>query len=337
MSREKITVKNDEYLYSSSRVRALESYMLDMDKCKRLCDAKSHEDLFRALGEMGIKLDKSDYEAVLDNKLKEAYSTLEKISPQKELTDILKYTYDCHNIKSAIKSEIKGSNTEDLFIDLGSINAETLEALCKNRIFNSFPKNMAKAAEEAIEAYSKTKDPQLIDVILDRACYKDMYDLAKCFNNAFINGVVERKADLCNILTALRIIRANNSELKYSYFEQMMIKDTGKLAQSFFADVFAGEDKESVLAEKLKYTDYKHVGEALENESVSLASAERFCDDCFMQYIKNCKTMLCGPEVLLSYLYAEESEVKNLRIIIAGKLAGLDGNVIKERLRLCYV
>ena len=40
---------------------------------------------------------------------------------------------------------------------------------------------------------------------------------------------------------------------------------------------------------------------------------------------------------MLAYIYAVETEVKTVRIIVNGKLNGIDTEVIKERLRDAYV
>ena len=44
-----------------------------------------------------------------------------------------------------------------------------------------------------------------------------------------------------------------------------------------------------------------------------------------------------GIEVPVSYILALENEIKNVRIILAGKDAGLSEDRIRERLRDCYV
>ncbi|EGY80657.1 V-type ATP synthase, subunit C [Peptoniphilus indolicus ATCC 29427] len=47
--------------------------------------------------------------------------------------------------------------------------------------------------------------------------------------------------------------------------------------------------------------------------------------------------MTYGPEVLFAYLYARETEIKNIRMILISKLNSTDTNSIRERLRETYV
>jgi len=42
-------------------------------------------------------------------------------------------------------------------------------------------------------------------------------------------------------------------------------------------------------------------------------------------------------EPMVAYIYARETEVKTVRIIMSGKINGIEADIIKERLRDAYV
>ena len=46
--------------------------------------------------------------------------------------------------------------------------------------------------------------------------------------------------------------------------------------------------------------------------------------------------MAFGEHPLIGYLYAREAELTTIRIILTGRLAGLDTDAIRERLRDMY-
>ena len=69
----------------------------------------------------------------------------------------------------------------------------------------------------------------------------------------------------------------------------------------------------------------------------SLTFVEKQCDDFYLDIVKSAKNVLYGPEPLGAYIVAREYEVRNLRIVVAGKLSGLRAETIKERLRSSYV
>ena len=43
-----------------------------------------------------------------------------------------------------------------------------------------------------------------------------------------------------------------------------------------------------------------------------------------------------GEQAVIGYLYARESEFTAIRTILSGRMAGLDADTIRERLRECY-
>ena len=64
---------------------------------------------------------------------------------------------------------------------------------------------------------------------------------------------------------------------------------------------------------------------------------EKEADNFWLQKAKAAKYVPFGAPVLVGYMIALEYEVKNIRIILAGKDAGLSAETIKERLRETYV
>lgn len=64
---------------------------------------------------------------------------------------------------------------------------------------------------------------------------------------------------------------------------------------------------------------------------------ERAADDELMEVAREAKMVSFGAEILVGYLIAREYEVKNLRILLAGKSVGLTTDALRERMRLSYV
>ncbi|HBF8938183.1 TPA: V-type ATPase subunit, partial [Clostridioides difficile] len=64
---------------------------------------------------------------------------------------------------------------------------------------------------------------------------------------------------------------------------------------------------------------------------------EKLCDDYLMEYVRGAKFKPLTLEPLIAYLYAKESEIKTIRIILTSKLNNIDADTIKERLRDAYV
>ena len=69
----------------------------------------------------------------------------------------------------------------------------------------------------------------------------------------------------------------------------------------------------------------------------SLTAFERLCDNALTAYLSQGKRVAFGEHPLIGYLYAKENELTTIRIILTGRLAGLDAETIRERLRESYV
>lgn len=343
MSDKSAAVRADDYIYISTRVRAADRGLIKYQRCLQMAEAKSPAELDRMLDESGFKAD-GDIEEALEKRLEEAFVLVTEAAPVPEIFDIFRYPYDCHNIKSALKNKFRTKNDfedEDpysILYSVGSIPRETVVNAIKTRKYSAFPKNMARAAEEANDAYAQSRDPRQIDILLDRACYADMSETAAEYKSSYLLSLLDCKKDTVNILTCIRMLRMDAPHFNYDYFRRAMA-EPGKLGEKFFAPCFEGDgdERESKLYKLLLSTDYASLGKAFSAETPSLSYAERACENLYLERAASAKQIFAGPEVPAAYIVAREYEVKNLRILITAKRAGVPADRIKERLRLSYV
>ena len=68
-----------------------------------------------------------------------------------------------------------------------------------------------------------------------------------------------------------------------------------------------------------------------------LTHFEKLCDDAVTAYLAGARYVAFGEAPLIGYLAARETELTNVRVILSGRLAGLDADTIRERLRESYV
>lgn len=64
---------------------------------------------------------------------------------------------------------------------------------------------------------------------------------------------------------------------------------------------------------------------------------EKLCDDAVSQYLSTARFVPFGEQPVISYLAAKETEYTAVRIIMTGLMAGLNRDIIRERLREIYV
>ena len=97
------------------------------------------------------------------------------------------------------------------------------------------------------------------------------------------------------------------------------------------------EAGEETLLSRLHRTDCERFAKRAAETDGTAAALERAADDELMEVAREAKMVSFGAEILVGYLIAREYEVKNLRILLAGKSVGLTTDALRERMRLSYV
>ena len=322
------------------RLRVLETRLLDKAKIDRMIDSSSGEDAMKVLQEteyanvMSEVKRAEDYEIILSEELKRIYAEMYSMSPSKELIDIMGIKYDYHNIKVILKGMFLNKDLSELLIPVGVIEPSKLKSSIENRNLNELKNAMAKAVEEAIKDFEDKKDPQRIDVILDKYMFEEMKIIAKNLKDAFVEKYVKALIDLTNVKTLLRVKKQN----KGRDFLLSVAIDGGSIDKEALALLL--NDAVDNIPSKLGHTNYVDVlKEGVENYSTtgSAGLLEKLVDNYIMDMMKGAKFIPFGVEPVLAYIYAKETEIKVIRIIMVGKLNNIAGEVIRERLRDIYV
>ena len=331
-------IKQTEYMYSTPRFRFAEGKMLTSDELYALSEAENAADIVNKLASKGNDFIKSqggeyDFDKVADLIFLDSFALVSEASETPSIYDFFKYVYDCHNLKSAIKCGIRGSDATPLMYACSTVAYEHAIEAYKNGGSDKYPKNMNAAIGEAIEAFAKTSNPQLIDVILDKACFADMLECAENSGSDFLVSVVKTKIDIVNILICDRVMRLANQYTKSALLEETFIEG-GSLTLGFFMDMLDGDRRH--FAEKLECTNYVKMASVLFDTSAPLWKLEKAADDTYMDVALKAKQVAFGVPVAAGYIIARELEAKNVRILINGKNNNLSPVTIRERLRASY-
>ena len=327
------------YMYASSRVRALENGIVGKDRIEQLLGAASMDEVYARLSEFGVEIVKDADGGVLEEQtlqgiLTRALDDLTESAPAPELFDFLRYPYDCHNIKAAIKSYLRGLSPDGMLSPLGTILPEKVAKMPVEDDYAALPEAMAQGAPLAMQAYAKTANPRQIDLILDKACYADMLSCAKKSGEPFHLQMVQAKIDLTNTMICLRLARMKAGEQGELLLDRALL-DGGILEKNVLMQAYPeGED---ALIYCLRGTAYEKFATALGESDGTAAAAERLMDDYLMELVRTVRYTTFGAPVLSAYFYAQEYAVRNIRIVLAAKRAGLAAETIRERIRTSYV
>ena len=328
-----------DYLYGSAHVRSLENAMIGRDRILRIAESKSMNDAYLLLEEFGVEVLRDENGSALREEtllgvLKKAYETVYSLAPDSTPLRIWRYPYDCNNVKAAIKGFVRGIDPLPMMFDFGTVNVDEVIKMVSSGRFWGLSPSLLRAAGDAVSAYAKTKNPQKIDLILDRACYADMLSGARASQNEFVLRLVRAKIDLVNISIPLRILRMQGGEAGRSLLEEALLAggvlDTGELLN-------ASSKGEDALMELVARSEYSALASLYRESDRSGAAFDRLADNFWMDLILETKFIPVGLEVMVAFLLGHEYEVKNLRIVLTGREAGLSAKTVCERIRESYV
>ncbi len=314
----------------------METSLFKSETLSALAEARSLSELYGILEDNGVisesnRYGEKSFEKGLKSLLDTAYLDILGSVSSPELFTVFTYPYDCINLKTALKCAEKGVSTEGLLLPYGTVSPENVTEAVLKRSFSVFPSNMAEAAGAAIEEFAKGRDPQRIDLLLDRALYLDMKESVSENPVEFFHRLLETKADTVNIQSALRIMKMNGD---LRLFESAYVEG-GSLTPSLFSDTF--ENGAEALINALKGGRYEKLAKAFSGGEVNLTEMERTADKIYFDHIKTAKSVQSGAEVVAGYIAAVEAQVKNIRILIAGKKLSVGTEALFERLRESYV
>ncbi|MBS4008648.1 MAG: V-type ATP synthase subunit C [Clostridium sp.] len=331
---------NDRYAYAVGRIRAMETRLLDRGKIDRMVEARSAEEALKVLGESEYGEYLADlgsvhqFEKMLDAELRRIYLELRKISPVPELINLFAKKFDYHNLKVLIKANKLAEKRDELLVpEVGNIPLAELIRAVADDDYRNLPALMRQAAEKLSELLRLDPDPQLVGLLLDRAMYQELEDAVDAQKSRFLKGYFTSLVDLLNIKTFLRVRRANRPK---DFLQQALLPngdvDMSKLVQLV--------EPLEVLVDRLMFSPYAQVveeGVQTYQKTDTLTRYEKLADDHLIKYAKQAKYVTFGPEPIIGYLLAKESEIKMIRIIMVGKINQLPTEEIKERLRDVYV
>ena len=325
-----------DFLMISARIKAREVQLLDTATAEKLIEADGMDEVVKLLTDKGYEASGlSGTETDFLSRVIEAdrANVAELVAATGQgLFDLFLYPNDYHNLKVALKNELV-EDKRNIYTTGGSIPLDVVKVAVDTRDFVHLTPFMAEGTEAAAQAARDMGNPQFIDIVLDRYCYKDMAATAEKIGNGFLTGYVKRMIDVANVKSLLRLRRMGKSH----DFAVRVFFDGGSTPASSFIEAYTVTDDE--LPAKLGEAGdlCKQAVEALRSGAGGMAAFEMYCDNYLMDYIKKVKYIPFGAEVPAGYLLAKETEYKVISIILAGKTAGLPGDTIRERVRSLYV
>ena len=320
-------IRDNDYLCVSAMLRGKEARMIPADVFARMADAEDAQAAAKIAEDYGYTgLDLSTPQALdagLSKMRADMYRDLAGILPQASLLDLFRLKYDYHNAKVLVKNASRLELPEGVLSEEGRLTVEEIKALFADETASGILKD---AMTEASQTLAKTENPQLADFGLDLAYFREMRECAAELGGAS-DGYIRLLIDCANLNSYVRSVRMGKS----ADFLKFALVDGGSLDADTLLSRWPDQDVSDLYAGGPLETAAKFAGEAMGGWKIT--PFELACDNALTDYLRKTRYVPFGADAVVSYLASLDTEIMDLRMVLSGKICGIPGEAIKERLR----
>jgi len=312
----------NEYPYMNARVSAKRSKLLDRGDYEDLLKMQPNEiarnleegDYRDDINELGARYDGVELvELALNRNLSRTLAHLREIAPA-ELERIISVyirRYDITTIKRLLRWKRSEDDIEiqDLLMPVGDFDRERLEELAEEDFQDILDSIRFRDSEIDYQSYIEGKDELAeIESALDEAYFDELNILADELGSPQFRRFIRKELEHENLTTVLRLKRYGFSE---DEIKPLLLSRTTKLAEEAAGTEGLEEALEVVKREE------EVEGERLEDVEQALEVKR------LEQAMRIGGTEPLGITAILGFIIAKIVEVKNLRMLIRAKEAGI--------------
>lgn len=314
------------YGYAVGRVRVLGGRMLSRATFERLLDAPDLREQKRILAEthVGRYLEgvetAAEVEAALTASLADLYDEfLERADLPAAVVAFFQTPYDFANLRAALKARILGVPAGEPS-PLGSLPAEAY--LGDGAALPEAMRALLTAYDDAEEA----PDLDEVEALVDRALFEALVAAAKASRVRFLRELAVLRIDLAN---ARLLVRARAKGLRAADLTSRLVPGGSEELAALAA--VSGGMSASDLATAIIGT---HVlGAVHEADLVDIERFDMMADALVAERMLAARRAPGGAEPVLAYVLGREGEAMLLRTAVVGRLAGLDREAVRTRLK----
>jgi V/A-type H+-transporting ATPase subunit C len=318
------------YGFAVGKVRVLETRVFSGGTYERLVDAPTFAEQKRILSDtvygrhLESALTADDVEAGLEAALDEFYGFLDEANLPAPVVRFLRLRYDYANLRAVLKARALGAPLDGMIVDLGTVPAETITGPAER-----LPAFLAAVATELAGDEGRGASVDEIDAVVERAAFADLASTALESKSPSLVDLSRLMIDVANARTAIRARRRERpaSELAGLFFKGGSIK-RDKIEKAYMAPFREFVDAVSAMPA------FRGIDAELLAELVSL---DVVLDNLISHFLRRARAVQFGPEPVIAYVMAREAEVTAVRTLLIGRLAGLDRDALRSRLRELYV
>lgn len=329
----------NEFLDIIPRIRVYEKKLINPLVFSRMLDSTDISEVFKTLSETtyGENVDEDinilNYDKVLSVEFKKLFKSLREIINNEELVEIFLKKYKYNNLKFMLKAKFMNVDLGNELFDIEGFDNEFIFSYIKSEDFNFLPEEFSGLVKNVCEDFEEKKDPQRIDIMVDREMFKNLLKISNNIKDDFLSNYIRVLIDVFNVKTLFRFKKLS---LEKKLFESVIV-DGGNISLNSLKSIFS-EPKENLLNTLSSSEMFRKIKDGIEhyvtNDSLNILDKE--LDDFLIDYLKNAKIIVKGLAPIIGYINGKENEIKNIRIVLVGKINSVAPDYIRGRLRRNY-
>lgn len=314
-------------VFVNGLIKSREKNLIPKRAFLQAADSESFQDAVKIL--FGVAADgetaPSEYEKLAIALWEEYFGFLKKYSPTEKFLRAVAAKYDFFNAEYALR--VKFADAPEVgFMPEGLIGISDLKEYINGKKISVYAP-IASAIDGGARLFTSGEATgRALSALFKRAYYAYM---KKTVYGKEWKEFIVHEIDALNLSVALRSGDLNAAACEYI--------PGGKIAFKTLDLITSGKEEKALSA--LKFTDYCELlkkGISEKKEGKSLLKFELAADDFAMDKLKEKRFASEGITPILLYTYYKYAEIRNARIVLAGKLSGAESEDIKRRLRSGY-
>ncbi|MGT2683106.1 V-type ATPase subunit [Streptococcus porci] len=321
-----------DYASINTAVRIRENDLLTKETFEGLLKAKDFSQAQQLLKSTAYRDVPEDFEPLLVAELAKTTDFVTEQVAGAPVAQIFSLIYTYHNLKVLLKNHLAGLDLEHLLVHMGAFDLDELRHLVKTEQSETLPELLVQAVQDTCQEYREYGRLESVDVLLDRRYFKHLVAVARELADPAILNMVQAWVDLYNLNC---IFRLRDKKLSRAFL-MSVLSNEGQLKHTELIALALANRYDDLLA-LLNETDYASALTGMIDQEGDLnLSLELARDRVSHVYLDDARFEAFGFLPLLAYNYYKEMEVKNLRLILTGKMNDFDQSMLRERMRPIY-
>jgi len=315
------------YGFAVGRVRVLEGRLLSRATFERLLDAEDLREQKRVLAEthVGRYIESAEtadeVERALAASLSDLYEEfLERADLPSAVVTFFQVPHDYANLRAALKARVLGVRAEAMLTSLGSVPPEA---------FGGDGGSLPETMRELLTTFDDAEELPAIDdleALVDRAMFTALAEAARASKVRFLRDLATLRINLAN---ARLLIRARTKSLPPAEIQARFVPGGSKALEALIPAASRMSAAELAIA----IADTRVLGRMSEADLTDVERFDMTADAVVADRMLAARRAPGGAEPVLAYVLAREAEVLLLRTAVVGRLAGLDRESVRTRLK----